>query len=394
MRQPLPVQVKFTDNGNAFSAPAIGNLGGNGTPQVVIMTQGWQKDQRTGADCVVAQVSSFDGRTGEPIWKHQLKWMNDSLFEPRVLLADIEGNGKVEVYASIAKRSDGNGSRPAHAAHPEDGILLDAQGQVRPALERPIAGTFELDGKEAFLLLGNHKLTVTRGGVKNIVWERSDVEYVREVLPAKQGQPPTVVVPSGTSLLGLDGATGKPLWRCPIRDAESILPARDPREPPWLISHADGSTICRRALATTADGEYAPAVGTPCKDALAADDPRLVRPLPWVGHPSINSFAPWIGCIIYLLPLLVCTVRRRWRSVAAWLVVFLVATVVIAVVFLWDDAQYVDPLEHYGVSGWYQVMYYGMIAAGAIVVPWFIVRLVWLLGRRGVRRILARTRAA
>ena len=70
------------------------------------------------------------------------------------------------------------------------------------------------------------------------------------------------------------------------------------------------------------------------------------------------------------------------------------ATVVIAVVFLWDDAQYVDPLEHYGVSGWYQVMYYGMNAAGAIVVPWFIVRLVWLLGRRGVHRILARTRAA
>ena len=117
-RQPLPVQVKFTDNGNAFSAPAIGNLGGNGTLQVVIMTQGWQKDQRTGADSVVAQVSSFDGRTGEPIWKHQPKWMNDSLFEPRVLLADIEGNGKVEVYASIAKRSDGNGSRPARLRIP------------------------------------------------------------------------------------------------------------------------------------------------------------------------------------------------------------------------------------------------------------------------------------
>ena len=100
---------------------------------------------------------------------------------------------------------------PRSVAHPKDGILLDGQGQVRPALERPIAGTFDLDGKEAFLLLGNHKLTVTRGGVNNIVWERSDVEYVREVLPAKSGEPTTVVVPSGESFLGLDGATGKPL---------------------------------------------------------------------------------------------------------------------------------------------------------------------------------------
>ncbi len=439
-RRPLPLQMWENNNNvrNAVSVPAIGNLGGDATPQVVVLTQSAPRPEHEN----VAQVLSFDGRTGEPLWKHQPKFRYSQEYEPHVLLVDPEGNGKLEVYAALrlapyrydgVKRTrvfyhyNGVGFDPDWCDnfatsnyslsdtdpffHPDDSVCLDFRGQVRPALEMPIAATFDLDGKEALVLLRNGKLRVTRGGTKNTLWERSGIGDFRQVLPGKSGQPATVVVRSGDSLLGLNGATGQALWRCPLRDAESILAAQDPHEPPWLISHADGSTICRRALATTAGGEYAPAVGAPRTDRPLPDDPRIVRPLPWVlahqvlvesdslhwmnPEPQLIALAVLrVSGWLFLLTLLVGAVRRRWRSVAAWLAVFLVATALIAILSLWGDARAMGPMEHYSLSSWYQVGYFGISAAGALLVLWFIVRLLWRLGRWCVGRILARARAA
>ena len=428
-RRPLPLQMGQGSWANAVSVPAISNLGGNGAPQVVVLTHcTWQFEGKN-----LAQVLSYDGRTGEPLWKHLPKFKRSQFYEPHVFLVDPEGNGKLEVCASLGLarfRYDAvqhtrvfgtyNSVRVDPDAvpfstssmgysdsdpffHPDDSVRLDFRGQVRPALEMPIAATFDLDEKEALLLLGKGKLRVTRGGAKNIVWERSDIDDFREVYPGKSGKPAVVVVRSRDSFLGLNGATGQSLWRCPIRDAESLVPAQDPREPPWLISHADGSTICRRALATTADGDYAPAVGTPLTDARLPDDPRIVRPLPWVDLMSAAVGVPaerfvfsamMIAGSVYLLPLLVCAVRRRWRSVAVWLAVFLVTTVAIAIVFVWIDARAMDPMEHYSLRGWYQVIYFGMDAAGVLVALWFSIRLVWRLVRWGVGRIWAGARTA
>ena len=439
-RRPLPLQMWENNNNvrNAVSVPAIGNLGGDATPQVVVLTQSAPRPEHEN----VAQVLSFDGRTGEPLWKHQPKFRYSQEYEPHVLLVDPEGNGKLEVYAALrlapyrydgVKRTrvfyhyNGVGFDPDWCDnfatsnyslsdtdpffHPDDSVCLDFRGQVRPALEMPIAATFDLDGKEALVLLRNGKLRVTRGGTKNTLWERSGIGDFRQVLPGKSGQPATVVVRSGDSLLGLNGATGQALSRCPLRDAESILAAQDPHEPPWLISHADGSTICRRALATTAGGEYAPAVGAPRTDRPLPDDPRIVRPLPWVlahqvlvesdslhwmnPEPQLIALAVLrVSGWLFLLTLLVGAVRRRWRSVAAWLAVFLVATALIAILSLWGDARAMGPMEHYSLSSWYQVGYFGISAAGVLLVLWFIVRLLWRLGCWCVGRILARARAA
>ncbi len=404
-RRPLPVQAEDYNLKNAVSAPVIGNLGGKEKPQVVVLTQGWRRPEgKPNAPLsIVAEVLSFDGRTGEPLWKQQTKFQNVNFLEPQVLLVD--GAAYSEIYASVANRFHNQGSTftPFTFIQPADGVLLDAYGKIQPALEMPIVGTFDLDGKEALLQLGKSKLRVTRGGLKNVVWERSEIGQFRETLPAKPGQPTTLVmVASGGSLLGLNGATGESLWRCPLGDAESILPAQGPREPPWLISHADGSTVCRRALATTADGEYLPAVGAACKDVPLPDDPRVVRRLPWIyetsagdgplGAPGVPS-KPLLLAAIYLAALLVCAFRRRWWSVAAWLAVFPLAIIVIAVVLLWDDARFMDPMEHYSWSGWYQVALVGIAVAGAMVVPWLVVRQVWRAIRWGARRMTARPRA-
>jgi hypothetical protein len=153
-------------------------------------------------------------------------------------------------------------------------------------------------------------------------------------------------------------------------------------------------------MAATAGGEYAPAVGTARTDAPLPDDPRVVRPLPWVPH-SWSSDAPSgifprivIGASIFLLTLRGCAVRRRWRSVAAWLVVFLLATVAATVLFPRDDAQYMDPMEHYTWSGWYRGFYFGMFVAGGLVVQWFMVVFVWRLMHGSVGRLWARVRGA
>jgi serine/threonine protein kinase len=401
-RRPLNVKAESYNVKCSASAPAIGRLGGVGDPQVVILTQGWQKPQ--GKDAVVGEVQSFNARTGEPIWTYQPKFLNSRFFGPHVELVDLNGDGRLSAYASVSNSYNYSSFAITRIAHPDDGVALDSHGKLLPPPELPIAASYDLagDGKQELLLLGSVKntstLRVVCGSAKTILWERSQVTAVREILPGKSGQPAVVVVTAAEGILGLDGMTGRPLWRCPDRAAGAFLWPPEPHEPPWLISPADGSTVCRRALATMASGEYAAAVGVPLADAPLPDDPRIVRSLPWVTQVSADRYGPggthfppmWIATWVFLASLLMDVVRRRWRSLAVWLGVFLLASMAVTIVMLWNDAGAMDPMESYTRSGWYQVAYFGMPVAGALVALRLIVRPAWRLVRGGIRLIQPR----
>jgi hypothetical protein len=138
---------------------------------------------------------------------------------------------------------------------------------------------------------------------------------IREVHPASPGLPATVVLnPS----LGLDGATGRPIWSG--GSARSILRASDDKSLPRVLTGPDGTTVCRVAMATSAEGLARSARGMPAKPVALRDDPRWERPLPWVGpvEPYANPLvqvamaATLINVCLPLAILWLATRRRFW----------------------------------------------------------------------------------
>ncbi len=134
--------------------------------------------------------------------------------------------------------------------------------------------------------------------------------------------------------LGLDGATGRPLWS--IGPARSILRASDGKSLPRVLTGPDGATVCRVAMPISAEGTYRPAQGVPAKPASLRDDPRWERPLPWVrpvepyadplvqagdGRDLINVCIP--VAILWL------ATRRRFWSVRLLLALPVVAAVLL-----------------------------------------------------------------
>ena len=125
--------------------------------------------------------------------------------------------------------------------------------------------------------------------------------------------------------MGLDGDRGTPRWAGPF----PLLPnsgfrsyVLDPGHGarlPLLISPRMGTTVCRSALPTTPEGKYQPARGALVKAGLARNDPRWMKPLPWLsaaGSPAgPRGFfaAGGLALLNVVLPLLIFRLAARRR---------------------------------------------------------------------------------
>ncbi len=96
-------------------------------------------------------------------------------------------------------------------------------------------------------------------------WSRPTRETIREIIPASTGRPATVVLnPS----LGLDGATGRPLWS--IGAVRSISRASDGKSLPRVLTGPDGTTVCRAAMPISADGTVSTRTGSAGQAGVAS----------------------------------------------------------------------------------------------------------------------------
>jgi hypothetical protein len=134
-------------------------------------------------------------------------------------------------------------------------------------------------------------------------------------LPGAQGRAATVVInPS----LGLGGATGRPIWT--LGPARAILKTSDGSNLARALTGPDGTTICRVAMPTSADGRYRVAPGVTARPPVLDDDPRRERRLPWVlpnriyNEPFIKAAigAPLVNVCIPVMVLWLATRRRFW----------------------------------------------------------------------------------
>jgi outer membrane protein assembly factor BamB/tRNA A-37 threonylcarbamoyl transferase component Bud32 len=324
---------------------ASGDLDGDGKPEVVLLhtlaepdTKGWFKHY--------CEVLILDGATG----RVKGKWRNPVDQQYGFALTRLHRGDSDPI--PLVVNLDGGAGRAVcvWAYHYQEGnflVLLDARGQeirrtpITFDLDRAgrlarrqkgSVSTFPLhdhvfqvwahdldgDGKDELLYFDENRLRAVRGDLKEVVWEwplPDDDFQTPEIWPAQAGRPVTVVLATGQTVYGLDGATGKLLWRCvgSGRPTYVLRPSRSGELPRVVSALSKDVTACNQALAVTADGA----------DAVAAqpfvephdEDPRVYRPLPWLALGGVKMPLWLFGLLVLGLSvslLVIPAVLLRW----------------------------------------------------------------------------------
>jgi hypothetical protein len=203
------------------------------------------------------------------------------------------------------------------------------------------------------------------------------------------GQPVHQVLQDRTTLFGLAGKTGRPRWRCDIPECEGdngaphaftlVLDDRIESLPRLVFpcarpDHRTGqprdhwAVVAREALPAGPDGRYLLPKGQPREYGELPEDPRWVRPLPWVQPwSSIASqhLAAWLRCGAFVTLVLYGFVRRRWWLLVGFLVLFVLGTALAAMVSFWPIYTVpLLPMQRYSSRGWYQLGLDGVFHAG------------------------------
>jgi serine/threonine protein kinase len=367
-----------------FPTFAVGDLDRDGRAEVVVEGAPPQGKE---AGAVVAALNGHDG-TVRWTWRGSDDFAQPSAQAFPLCLVDFEGSGRRAVCLNIGLR---DGSRRV--------VILDAQGQVRTRRDLTPAGSMTLeagdldgDGCEELLFEYDGKLRASRGDLEDL-WSWPTNESVREIIPAQSGQPAIVVL---DSMVGLDGATGRPRWFG--RGSTALLDPVDSTRLPNLLSESGDATICRMALPTTPEGSIQPARGAPIARRLTPADPRWIRPLPW-NEPSMMGGSAGLGVLLLLLggiafvafivPLAIlrlATRRRVWgtRLLLALPVVVAIPLALLMVVksnesvqvFSWSEA--IMALTVITFAGLPVPVYAGMFGSAIFRRQWS--RFAWLAG--------------
>ncbi len=245
--------------------PALDTGDGDGRAEVLVRTP-LDGDPRGNVE-----VAALDGRDGSARWT----WRGgrDSLRDKRdFCTADLDGKGRRSVCLIVRSSVD---SRRI--------VVLDADGRERVGRDlkfgmpsRILAADLDGDGRDELLFLEGDRLHAVRGDLSDL-WAQSSREGVERVIAAASGQPSVVVT---EAMIGLDGATGRPLWTGAgpgklIDPGGTAGPAR--------VLEVDGdTTVVRTAIAIGEDGSLSSSGTTLASpDDARLADPRKLRPLPW-----------------------------------------------------------------------------------------------------------------
>ena len=171
-------------------------------------------------------------------------------------------------------------------------------------------GDLDGDGLDEIVCIDDEKVRAMRAGDEKWLWQwpppgettTLGPTDVGEILPAGKTYPATIAVTTTDGMIGLAGPTGKMRWRYNAAAPSScnVLATDDPQGLPriWTASPVSPRR-CGIALPTNEAGKYQPSTPQFVKYDEPAQNPRLLRPLPWNGPQFNNRLS---GCLAILHP--------------------------------------------------------------------------------------------
>ena len=315
-----------------LNSPVVvaGDLDGDGNPEVIALEY-FEKETSDWRDRGHARLLVLDGADGKPKWP---PW--ETKAEPLSRLIGASADAKLRNRPAPLLLTRGQNKPRAIAVglwgSPGEAVVLEADGRLitrfalsgpkQPRGQRRNTWTGRLwnldlngDGSDELLLISDGKVQAIQPGVETPLWQwiapaspdRAELFVTEEgysvpafdaeildVAPAAEDRPPVVAVRRENAVYGLSATSGRELWSCEegryrigqgwMIPKITLLTGADRREPPRVVSEFPNEvTVCRQAILTDANSPYALARAAP-RIAGSGDDPRLVRPLPWIGE--------------------------------------------------------------------------------------------------------------
>ncbi len=288
-----------------------GDLDGDGTPDVLVCENAEQLPLQSLRRPATLPLFLLSGRTGRPLW----------IAGPLPL--GFEAHGDSEIRWAIPRVVEPGAPPDVLVGH--DSPFL-AAGPTPPPRGSPVQA----------------RLARVSGRTGNIIW---DVPLDNRAQLYRDASSPPL------GFRDLDGKTGLPRWKAhreserPIREPVLLDPG-GPERLPLIITHPQGTTVCRSAMPATSAGTLAPPRGTATPPGLARDDPRWTRPLPWTNPilrlVDLRGFLAVIGLALVnaVVPIGLLRLAARRRP---WTIRLLMALPVAAALPLWVF-QTVEPL--------------------------------------------------
>lgn len=313
------------------------------------------------------KLSALDGKTGKALWTWKAP-LNPG-FSPRPPMPRL-----------LKQKGDNRQSVAIRFMDPgPDGdqlVVLDHQGQEKwrkqNLAQMGLSFQSELwnhhlkSDDETDWVFSNHgKVQAFRGKLDQLLWETSLPESfgeIQEIQPGLSGRGPQIIV-KGIPLIayGLDGATGKPIWKGVGLPGDShgsvnrkpmfgsaFLRTDHPQGLPLIAGRLHDTTVCRSTMPLQPGTE--PPMRVPAVVEPAPDDPRLLRGLPWVEKPADyledlrQGSLGGAGLLLWALLILVAGRRRSWRL--GFLAIVAGVSVITLTPLLLNDLPALDPRPH------------------------------------------------
>jgi hypothetical protein len=271
-------------------------------------------------------------------------------------------------------------------------VILDAQGHERldrnlPAFHNLVAADLDGDDHAELLFQTFDRLRATGRNLQDL-WSWPTPFAPRQILPARQGKPATVVL---NSMIGLDGATGRARWSG--GSSTIILDPGDATTLPRLLGGPEGTTACRVAVPTSVEGMILQARGEPAQPVPTGDDPRWERTLPWATaipsnpQPRTYLLVAWLALLSVVVPLATLRLATRRPISSLRLVIALPAAAAIPVAgFLYRLGSWTLPLDD--PSTWAAAGTFALTSLAGLPILFYLTAAASILVRRHWRRLL------
>jgi hypothetical protein len=387
---------KVQSKPNICPPPMVGDLDGDGIPEVVVL----KGDREAGASQDHCEVLALDGRDGRRKWTWRSR---GSLYSHAVLpplVVDFHGDGRRSVCLGLYENDA------------PQVVILNGEGRVgnrtaldlswlqgSPALDRVYPwwahADLDGDGKEELLFASGAHLCASRGRAQETLWKwpipvpgegsgyTPGLGEIVQIQPGAKDQAATVVVWVGTLVYGLAGPTGLPRWRCDVPWAHTmhwfsgdptvqLLATDDLAGLPRILCRRQQtgldflSTVVRQAWPAGPDGRCQAPAPAPL---TYAPEPVLAvpgQPLPWtpgaLGSGRTRPMPAWAVAFyglmysgVYALIIVVFPGRLVYQTVrqgsggarllvTAYVAIAFVPYVYVAMHYLWRSGAIMDAI--------------------------------------------------